>query len=205
VPRFYIGLDLGQVQDWTALAIIERVEVPRFTVPPVEKFHLVHLERVTLGTTYPAIVSHVAGLLARPVLRGSPLVVDATGVGRPVVDLFRSAGLRPAAVTITGGEKSSGDADGWRVPKRELVSDLTVLLQSEKLKVAERLPLASALMEELLSFKVKVDTVTAHDTYGAARDGVHDDLVLAVALACWKAKRAARDRIEVFNLDLMSR
>jgi hypothetical protein len=27
------------------------------------------------------------------------------------------------------------------------------------------------------------------DSYGCWREGAHDDLVLAVALACWRAKR----------------
>lgn len=40
------------------------------------------------------------------------------------------------------------------------------------------------LINELLSFKVKI-TPNAHDTYGTWREGVHDDLVLAVALAYW--------------------
>jgi hypothetical protein len=52
------------------------------------------------------------------------------------------------------------------------------------LKVARNLPEAELLARELLNFQVKI-TATAHDTYGAWREGTHDDLVLAVALVCW--------------------
>jgi hypothetical protein len=36
-----------------------------------------------------------------------------------------------------------------------------------------------------VNFKVKVNLATGHDSYEAWRESVHDDLVLAVALACW--------------------
>jgi hypothetical protein len=45
------------------------------------------------------------------------LAVDATGVGKPVVDLLRERGLAPMAVTITGGDTVTGDARARRVPK----------------------------------------------------------------------------------------
>ena len=44
------------------------------------------------------------------------------------------------------------------------------------------------LVEELMAFQVKVNA-QAHDTYGAWREGAHDDLVLAVAVATWLADR----------------
>ena len=44
------------------------------------------------------------------------------------------------------------------------------------------------MLKELLKFKVKIDPVTAHDSYGAGREGQHDDLVLATALAAWYGK-----------------
>ena len=33
---------------------------------------------------------------------------------------------------------------------------------------------------------------TGKDSYGAWREGAHDDLVLAVALAVWKAKKGKK-------------
>jgi hypothetical protein len=43
----------------------------------------------------------------------------------------------------------------------------------------------ATLISELQSYQVKIDPVTAHDSYAAWREGVHDDLVFAVCLASW--------------------
>jgi hypothetical protein len=149
-----------------------------------------HLQRFPFGTPYPSVVDEVEDMLRRPPLRGCcDLVVDATGVGRPVVDLFSERELRPVAVIITGGMEATEDDAGWRVPKRDLVSSVQVGLQSRTLRVARDLPEAELLAGELLNFQVKV-TAAAHDTYGAWREGTHDDLVLAVALGCWWVRNA---------------
>jgi hypothetical protein len=66
---------------------------------------------------------------------------------------------------------------------------LQVLLQTGRLKIARALPEAGVLVKEWLACHVKI-TTTAHDTDGAWRDGAHDDLVLAVALACWYGEQA---------------
>jgi hypothetical protein len=50
--------------------------------------------------------------------------------------------------------------------------------------------LASVLVQELLNFRVKI-TEAANETFGAG-DGEHDDIVLAVALACWYAEGRAK-------------
>lgn len=80
---------------------------------------LKHLHRFPLGTPYPEIVKHVAELLNQPPLKGrSTLLVDATGVGRPVVDMLEQAKLEPLAITITGGSAVVADGREFRVPKR---------------------------------------------------------------------------------------
>ena len=186
---FIVGLDLGQRQDYTALAVIEKL-------PGLQtRFHVRHLERFALGTSYPSVVYRVEQLLLGPQLAGrAALVVDATGVGRAVVDMLRQAGLSLAAVTITGGETVSHPAtDEWHVPKRDLVSVLQVLLQSSRLKVA-KLPEALILQREMGNFRVKI-TQSANDQYGAWRDGEHDDLVLAVALGCWWGEKDVSPQI----------
>jgi hypothetical protein len=217
-PVYSVGLDLGQAQDYTALALVERSDVgtgawetrgSRYLYTqhghvsgsePIRQerteahYAVRHLERFPLGTSYPAIVGRVTALLGQEPLAGgnTTLAIDATGVGAPVVDLFLAAGLsaliRP--VTITGGDTETYDERTWRVPKRNLVSTLAVLLQSERLRVAQALPEAAILVQELLNFRVKV-SLAGHDSYGAGaewRAGNHDDLVLAAALACWSAE-----------------
>lgn len=186
---FIVGLDLGQQQDYTALAIIESTG---------EVYSVRHLERFKLGTSYSKIVKRVKKLSQGEPLQGrAPLVVDATGVGRAVVDMLRQADLAPMAITITAGAAVAHPApDEWHVPKRDLVGVLQVLLQNGHLKVAEELPEASVLKREMLGFKVKI-TQAANDIYGTWREGEHDDLVLAVAVACWWGKNRPEPRIRL--------
>jgi hypothetical protein len=63
-----------------------------------------------------------------------------------------------------------------------------VLLAARRLQVAPTPVEAPTLVRELLNFQVKV-TRAAHEKFGSRRDGQHDDLVLAVALAVWYAER----------------
>lgn len=170
---FILGVDLGQAQDPTALAAVEA---------DPSQIDLRHLEQFPLGTPYPAVVERVgkvsAALPWRPYL-----VVDAGGPGRPVVDMMRVAGLKPIPVSITSGRRARC-ADGMvYVPKRELVRVVVVALETGRLRIAKRLPLAGAFKRELESFKVTI-TAKARATY-AAKAGEHDDLVMAVALAVW--------------------
>lgn len=191
MTEFLMGLDLGQSSDYTALSVLEKIDIDSDR-GMVHGYHLRHLERPKLGTPYPAIVERAKKLLSRDPLKGaSSLIVDATGVGAPVVDMMRQAdiGAPIIAVTITGGDTvGNASYNTYRVPKRDLVSNLQVLFQSGRLKVAQGLPEASLLVKELLTFQVKI-TLDAHDTYGAWREGAHDDLVLSVALAVWYGER----------------
>jgi hypothetical protein len=196
IADYFLGLDLGQVNDFTALAVVELpAATPQQSATQEPIYYLRHLQRFPLGTPYPAIVGAVAKVVATPPLHGScTVVVDQTGVGRPFVDMLRSI---PALglivpVTITGGHSATEAPDGSKhVPKKELVTCLQLLLQRRRLKVASALPEAALLVQELSNFRVKI-TAAAHEAFGVWRDGEHDDLVLAAALAGWEAERQPR-------------
>ena len=106
----------------------------------------------SIGTPYPRVAAHL-GRLVRALPGPADLVVDATGVGRPVVDMIRDQDLGVVAVTITGGRTVRQDGDAWRVPKTELVRALAVAVENGRLKIAQRLALASALTGELRAFE----------------------------------------------------
>lgn len=188
---FYAGLDLGQASDYTALVIIERY-MPETPEPGLEGkpcYALRHAERWR-GVPYTELVVKVGNLVQR--IGGCKLVVDATGVGRPVIDLFR-LGKMPSLVPVTihGGSAESWDDEfrGWRVPKRDLVGTLSILLQQNRLRVAAALPLAAVLVQELRTFRVTIDSATSHESFSSWRESDHDDLVLGSALAVWYAEK----------------
>ena len=118
------------------------------------------------------------------------LVVDQTGVGRAVVDMLTDemkgrVNCSFCPVTITGGQEvTRSETVQLRVPKKVLVGSLQVLPQTRRLRVAKALPEAATLVRELEPFRVKI-TEAANETFGAWREGQHDDLVLAIALAAW--------------------
>ena len=190
-PRvaYFVGLDLGQSADFTAVSVLRST----FTESAKPRHEVVHLERFALGTSYSAIAAAVVGLVGGPEIDGEwRLGVDATGVGRPVVDLLKD-GLgdqrtRLTPVTITGGGEPSWGKVGLSVPKRDLVTNLLVLLEGGRLALAPGIPELEAFIREAAGFQVKL-SAAGHDIYGQWREGEHDDLVLSVALAAWVAER----------------
>jgi hypothetical protein len=194
----FVGLDLGQARDPSAIVVMKYTEIPLgrspVTFEPIveQRYSFRHLERLPLGLDYPSQVEHVRTLVQRPELAQSvtSLIVDATGVGRPVVDLLRRAALpcRLVPVIITGGDKETCESGMWHVPKRDLISGLALLFQRGEIEICGHLPESETLAAELSAMRVKI-SLGGHDTYGAWREGEHDDLVLAAALACWRATR----------------
>lgn len=196
--NFVIGVDLGQVNDHSALSIVERLveqsasELSGLTV--LDHHHVRYLKRWPLNTEYRQVVKDTGELMHRTLKGGgnlldSVIVIDATGVGKQVAELFLQAhrmgelgNYWPRPFVITGGREITHEV----VPKRELIGKMQTLLdpQRMRLKIDEALPEAELLKRELQNFKVKTSP-TGQDTFEAARDSIHDDLTLACALACW--------------------
>jgi hypothetical protein len=185
-------LDLGQTGELTGLAVLEQTtgldSLGRGL--KLKYFAVRHLERFVVGTSFSAICTRLQALFSAPPLMNTNLVVDQTAVGQPVVRMLRRARLKAIIrpVTITGGFQVVYNEDGsWSVPKRDLVSTLQVLLQCRRIKVAPSLCEAQTLVQELRNFRVKA-TLYPNETLESWREGPHDDLVLAVAIASWQSE-----------------
>lgn len=179
---FYMGIDLGKLRDHTAIAIVDRKGAA---------VQLRYAERVALGTPYPEVVERIRYLATHQSVRGRCVVaVDATGLGEPVVDMLRSSGLgcEVSAVNITGGERETRSGIVWNVPKSDLMAGVQVLIEKRELKIAGKLEEADALVRELADVRMTPGNA-GRVRIGADRAGEHDDLVMALALACWRAKR----------------
>jgi hypothetical protein len=147
-------------------------------------FEVGFLQRLPLGTPYPSIVTHVGRILGQ-LPAGTELVIDETGVGRPVGDMFVYGGISPVRVQITAGVTETRDGMSCSVPKLLLVSRLQALLHQGQIKIKRTLPEAEVLVRELQDFRVEY-TASGNLTFNA-RQGRHDDMVLALAIACWRA------------------
>lgn len=179
---FLIGVDLGQTYDYTAFAVLDE--------RPDKVLEVRHLERHR-NRPYPVLVDRLREIVDSLAPRIDPpaLAVDATGVGRPVVDMIESARMEADvhAITISAGDTAVKSGRDWRVPKRDLVSTVAVFLQTGRLRIARKLRDAPVLERELRAFRAKI-SLAGNDTYEAWRESDHDDLVLAVALAAWTAE-----------------
>lgn len=197
--RFIISADLGQAYDYTAISITERildgVGVKGYRRRGELSLHLRHLERPARGTEYPAIVDRLIQLYKIPQLANArkAVVIDLTGLGRPVYDLMLRAGFKRSlnAISITGGNESRNDGEHYNVPKRELVANLQIQLQNGTLRIAKNIKEAAALVEELSNFQTKISE-SGRDTYGG-RSGVHDDIVMSVAMGVWLGSQRSFD------------
>lgn len=205
-----LGLDLGQKNDYSAICAIEirqkysPVKSPPYTVNTRygeyeldgEPFYLVkHLHRWPLGTPYPDIVKDTGNLMSKLKDReqvGVTLIIDSTGCGNPVFDMFREARIQATGISIHGGSSVTREGKIFHVPKRDLVAVLVKLYQSDRITVSGKLPEHKTLNAELLNFRVKISD-SGHDTYSAWRERDHDDIVLSVAVACWVAEKQKKN------------
>ena len=208
---YFIGVELGQVSDVTAIAVVESLTLPClrtervrregwidvrpvYQAPdgsetrdhPTVNFALRHLERFPVGSSYGEIRDRVV-VLARG-LRGPAVIVDATGVGTAAVNLFRYSGVYVTTVTLVAGDQLAQDGSDYRVPKKDIVSVTQVLLQTGRLKIARSLPHAQLLARELVNFRSRVTAQTSESQLDW-REHANDDLVLALAIAAWKAEQ----------------
>lgn len=144
------------------------------------------IERVTLGTHSPAVVDRIAVVSEAAATWGHAVIVlDATGVGRPDVDMLKRRTSVPLrAVTFTSGsDEAHPSYNVHRVPKVDLVTSLEVVLQTRRIEVVPDCPLQHELAAELSAFDF---ALSAHGRASfEAASGSHDDLVLALCLAVW--------------------
>jgi hypothetical protein len=183
MARFILGLDFGPAADSTGFAVLEQSAVNEGAT-----FAVRYLKRFSPGTTYAEIASAVNEVVHESNLGRPTVVTDITAVGPAIVRPLRKK-ITPGRITpvmITTGP-SAVEIDGvWQAPKRDLVTTLQLHLQERRLAIAAAIADVSVLVRELAAFRAR--TTAAEGTLDW-RDQPGDDLVLAIALACWWAER----------------
>jgi hypothetical protein len=207
----FVGVDLGKFVDPTALCVLCRsLAIDKQSGLPLKgargeflyTWEARALKRYPLGTAYTSIVADVVRIVQRPELQPYPrLVIDSTGCGAPVAEMF-SAALRniPSVelftVSITSGETFSDVTNlsrvnvvargVWRVSKSQLIGAIRVVLEQRRFRISpdpdtgKPIEHAAVLIRELQSFREKI--TEAGNTTWEARQGAHDDLILAACL-----------------------
>lgn len=233
MPDVIIPIDLGKRQDYTArIDLYRSLRIDSVSGNIVRnsrgddlyRYAIGKIQRYARGTDYTDIVKDVRKSLIEgdypdPIY----MPIDATGVGAGVFEMFLNAKLPKAIVvpiTITAGQapvikpkpKSfARGAKGYWVPKSMLASHLQSLVQSQDIRSLRGVQHSDLLRKEMQNFQVKISKA-GNDQF-EARDGEHDDLVLALAMGVWfgsisRAKylnnariKATEQEIRQFGLD----
>ncbi len=182
---FHLGLDLGLRRNPTALALLEDVTRPTGEFDYVyyqsqmeTALVLRNLQRLPLETPYAELPGYLERYLDGLAKRGPVnLMVDATGVGLPVVELLQLAQLpaRLKPVVITGGESVGQLPHAASVPRSMLLQNLRVVLETGGLRIPSGLRLLRELKQELRAL-------------GDPKSRTPDDMAFALALAVWSAR-----------------
>jgi hypothetical protein len=190
VPKtaWFLGLDLAQRQDFTALATVqlawtitghnkatwEQEWTPSLIIRSLDRYELAQ----SYTAYQDAVQDRVNSIRAFDATSKIHLALDAAGPGAPVIDDLRSSNIdaRVHPITITGGAHPAHSTHGANVPRRALVSRALLLIERGTLQAQPGLDNWSALREELLRLR-------AGDSHSKA----HDDLAIALTLAVWQA------------------
>jgi len=157
--RYWAGLDLAKVEDYTVLVIVDE----DCHVVAVDRFHRVD---------WSVQIGRIHSLCNR--YHRAHILVDSTGAGEPVFEALRHAGCSVDAYPFTMKSKSA------------LVDNLAMMLERGAIRLP-RPELWPEGIDELEGFEYSI-TENGHTRSGAP-SGMHDDCVVALALAAWQRRK----------------
>jgi hypothetical protein len=157
-------------------------------VPSYDTFFVVReIGRLPLGTRHTVgaykIASALHDLRVTDPTGSIRFLLDVTGVGEGVADLVESyvpSTVRMTRCWFTSAERLDRQGREWRVGKPWMVSRLTSLLETGRVRLPDT-PQSQALVGELRDFEFRV--TPSANLVAEARVGAHDDLVTALGLS----------------------
>ena len=169
--QFYAGLDLGKQIDYSVLVIVQRFEGG--------EVKLVHKRQLPLGTNYPQVIGYVAR--ASQIFHFERINVDKGGIGDAIVDELRKANIYGVeGIFFTDTEKEN------------MLNTLKLFMEKRMLKItADDKALIAQINEQQYEYlQPKTAQERIHLKFWHPQ-GKHDDQLMALALACRAASRAA--------------
>lgn len=156
---YHAGLDLAKVEDFSVLVVMNRAREVVFA----DRFHRVD---------WSVQVGRIKTALDR--FNHARVLVDSTGAGEPVLEAMRKAGVHADAYTFTARSKAA------------LVDNLALMLEQRDITLPSA-DLWPEGVDELESFEYSISE--SGNTKTSAPAGMHDDIVVALALAAWQARK----------------
>ena len=150
---YQLGVDLAKYNDWT---VITPLNLNNLYVYPLDRFNQVdwNLQKARITAKYFKY-------------KEPTTVMDATGVGDPIVEDLEADGLDVVPFKFSTNSK------------RELLTNLSMLLEQDKIKI----PPDEGLIQELESISYKLNDKGQLKV--VTPQGAHDDRVMSLALACY--------------------
>jgi hypothetical protein len=185
--EFFVGVDIGKLQDRSAIAVIERRTQATDTGPIVQTA-LRGLYRVPSQVSYVRQAEGIESLLTAPCFQlwGANIYLDASGVGEACADMLHERGkLKFKRVNITSGDAISAKRGRIYASRNALISGFVKLLRRGDLIISADLPLLSDLLRELESLGEE----TSKGGASVYRTTGHDDLIIAFSLAALAMQR----------------
>ena len=166
LERVYCGGDLAKTEDFQVHIALSADGVLR----GIERFHelewpLQQKRLINFAKTYDARI-----------------LIDSTGLGDPIFDQLRREYDRVDGYKFTLGSKA------------DLVENLSIMLDQKRLRFPDpdKYPDVRIMLDELSAFGYELgETGTLHYR---APEGLHDDCVIALALAAWQLKTGGKER-----------
>lgn len=151
--EYQLGVDLAKYQDWT---VITPFDLNTFHALKQDRFNQIdwNLQKARIQVAWHRFSKCRA-------------VIDATGVGDPIVEDLSNQGMNVMPYKFT------------EASKRELLSHLAILLEQDKIKI----PNDPDLLSELDAIQWELSE--QGKTRIATIQGMHDDRVMSLALAVW--------------------
>lgn len=156
--RYYAGLDLAKVEDFTVLIIMNRARQVVF----FDRFHRLD---------WNLQVSRIKVALDR--YNGARVLVDTTGPGEPVFETLMAAGCRCEPYTFTSKTKAA------------LIDNLSIMFEKQEIVIPQP-RLWPDLVDELEAFEFSITDAGSVRT--GSPSGMHDDCVIGLALAAWEVR-----------------
>jgi hypothetical protein len=158
VGSYAQGVDLARLEDFTVITVLDNTGRQVY----FERFNLISWER------------QIEAIKAAAVLYNAVVIVDATGIGDPIVERLGNEGLRVEPYTLTNASKKA------------VIDELAMGLERGRFRLMD-IPEQT---NELLAYQYEL--TPSRLLKMSAPEGMHDDTVIALALAAHGAATASQ-------------
>ncbi len=161
IPKaeYYAGLDLGKLQDYSAIAIIQKTN---------EVLKLVYTHQFPLETPYTEVIATTNRIHQQFHLQ--KLLIDQTGIGEPILEALKEQNIPAEGATLTQDTKT------------ELLTHLKLIMQQQKLAIPYDKQLCQQINDQQYAYTKNGKLTFQHPP------NTHDDQLWALALATYATK-----------------